>query len=175
MTIRVFLKMYRMIKMRQNPVDYARSLGVHIGVNCRILAMTDGTFGSEPYLVNLGNHVSVTAGVSFVTHDGGVWLFRDKYPEIEIFAPISVGNNVFIGIKSIIMPGVTIGNDCIIAAGSIVTRSVPDGSVIGGIPAKLIKSVDDYRKKIDKTAFYIKGLSAEEKKLKLLRHFANKE
>jgi len=62
-------------------------------------------FGSEPYLVRLGDHVSITAGVKFISHDGGVWVFRDRFPELDVFGPITVGSNVFIGINALIMPG----------------------------------------------------------------------
>jgi acetyltransferase-like isoleucine patch superfamily enzyme len=82
----------------------------------------------------------------FVTHDGGTLLFRDIIPDLEITKPIEVGNNVYIGVRSIILPGVKIGNECIIAAGSVVTKDVPDHSVVGGVPARFIKSTDDYLK-----------------------------
>jgi acetyltransferase-like isoleucine patch superfamily enzyme len=168
-------KMLRLLRMKKDPVAYARSIGVTVGRDCRLLGMTDGTFGSEPYLVTLGDHVTVTAGVCFVTHDGGVWVFREEHPDIDIVAPIAVGNNVFIGLNSIIMPGVTIGNDCIVAAGSVVTREVPDGMVVGGVPAKVIKSTADYRDGALKRALRVKGLSADAKRSYLLQHFRSQE
>ncbi len=101
-------------------------------------------FSTEPWCITLGNHVHITREVLFITHDGGTLLFRDKIPNLEITAPINVGNHVYIGVRSIIMPGVNIGNNCIIAAGSVVTKDVGDNSVVGGVPAKFIKSIDDY-------------------------------
>jgi acetyltransferase-like isoleucine patch superfamily enzyme len=121
--------------------------------------------------VSLGNHVTVTDGVSFVTHDGGVWVFREEQPDIDIFGPIRVGNNVFIGINSIIMPGVTIGNNCIIAAGSVVTRDVPDDTIFGGVPAKLIKNISEYREGVLKHALHIRSCRPEEKRSFLLDYF----
>ena len=79
-----------------------------------------------------------------MTHDGGILLFRHLVPDLENTAPIVVGDYVYIGVRSIIMPGVTIGNNCIIAAGSIVTKNVPNNSVYGGIPACFIKTTDEY-------------------------------
>jgi acetyltransferase-like isoleucine patch superfamily enzyme len=168
----MFRKLRRLLLMKREPVAYARTIGVKVGARCRLLGLTDKTFGSEPYLVRLGDHVTVTSGVSFITHDGGVWVFRDECPDIDIVAPIVVGDNVFIGINSIIMPGVKIGNDCVVAAGSVVTRSVPDGMVVGGVPAKVIKSTADYRAGVLERSLQIKGLSGEAKRSHLLQLFS---
>src|SRR5687767_986090 len=105
----------------RDPVAHARSLGVRVGRDCRLISCV---FGSEPYLITLGDHVSAT-NVAFVTHDGGVWVFRDRWPEADLIAPITVGNNVFIGANATIMPGVTIGDNVVIGAHSVVTRDVP--------------------------------------------------
>jgi len=141
---RVIRSAWRYFSSRRDPVAYARSIGVRVGQDCRILADATSCFGSEPYLVTLLDHVTIASGVSFITHDGGVWIFRVRDPEIDYFGPIVVGNNVFIGIRVIIMPGVTIGDNCVIGAGSIVTRNVPAGHVYAGVPARNIKTVDQY-------------------------------
>ena len=57
-------------------------------------------------------------------------------------AKVTIGNDVWIGMRSIIMPGVTIGNGAVIGAGAVVTKDVPDYAIVGGVPAKVIK----YRK-----------------------------
>lgn len=89
-------------------------------------------------------------GVHFVTHDGGTWAFRDL-PEfqddgndIAAYGSIKVGYRTFIGYGAIIMPGVIIGKRCVIGAGAIVTRNIPDNSVAVGCPAKVIGSTSDY-------------------------------
>jgi acetyltransferase-like isoleucine patch superfamily enzyme len=138
------------------------------------LGLKTGTFGSEPYLISLGDHVTVTSGVRFVTHDGGVWVFREKHPDIDFFGPIAVGSNVFIGINAIIMPGVTIGSNSVIGAGSIVTRDIPPGSVAAGVPAKVIRSTDDYQEKVLPHAMHIRSKPTAEKKQILLQHFGLK-
>lgn len=151
--------------LRRSPIEYARAIGVSIGEDCRLLGLTTGTFGSEPYLVSLGNHVTVTSGVSFITHDGGVWVFRKDYPDIDVIAPITVGNNVFIGINSILMPGVSIGDDCVIGAGAVVTRDIPPGNVAVGVPARPIKLLDEYWQKVQKQAIYARSLEPHEKRI----------
>ncbi len=123
---------------------YARHIGVSIGEDCSIATHY---FGSEPYLIKIGNHVQITSGVKFFTHGGG-WVFRDKHPLMDTFGKIEVGNNVYIGNNSFILPGVTIGNDVIVGAGSVVTKSVSSGMIVAGNPAKVIGSVSSLEKKL---------------------------
>ena len=149
--------------MRRDPVGYARSVGVRVGADCRLLGLQSGTFGSEPYLVKIGNHVTITSGVKFITHDGGVWVFREKARDIDVIAPIVIGNNVFVGIDTILMPGVTIGDDCVIGAGSVVSRDIPSGSVAVGAPARPIKTIDQYWEKVKGASMNIRALPKIEK------------
>jgi acetyltransferase-like isoleucine patch superfamily enzyme len=147
------------------PTDrYLRSLGVTIGRNCRIASRH---FGSEPYLVTVGDHVQITHGVKLYTHGGG-WVLRLKQPNFDCFGKISIGNNVYIGNHALIMPGVSIGNDVIIGAGSVVTKSFGDGVIIGGNPAKVIGSITDYSAKMQQYNMDIKHLSPVEKRRFLL-------
>lgn len=157
---------------RKSNADAARDLGVKIGKDSQILANPYRCFGSEPYLIELGEHVEVTSGCRFITHDGAVWTLR-KFPETENldkFGKIVVGNNVFIGVNSIIMPNVKIGDNCIIGAGALVTKSIPSGEVWGGVPAKFICTFEDYRQKAIKTADYTHSLSSQEKKKALMKN-----
>lgn len=125
-------------------VRYARSLGVTIGEDCRII---ETRFGSEPWLITIGNKVTITSGVRLLTHDGATWLINDHLGRRERFAPVHICDNVFIGSNAIIMPGVKIEGNVIVAAGSVVTKSVRKGSIVGGNPAKVIGSFDTYKKK----------------------------
>lgn len=114
------------------PEKAARMLGVRMGKNCSFAGMP--YFGSEPYLIKLGNHVRTSGKVSFITHDGSTWCFRDqeRYKKVLRFAPIVVGDNCFFGFGSTVLPGVHIGDNCIIAAGAVVTKDIPPGSIVGG-------------------------------------------
>lgn len=106
-------------------------------------------FGSEPFLISLGSHITISANVAFVNHDGGVRVFRRERPSLHVYNKITVGSNVFIGMGSIILPGVTIGDYCVIGAGSVVSRDIPSGSVAVGVPCRVIKSIEEYRSSID--------------------------
>jgi acetyltransferase-like isoleucine patch superfamily enzyme len=135
--------------MAKGSVAYARKKGVKIGENCRIYIKN---WGSEPFLISLGNHVTVTSGVKFISHDGSTCLVKDAQGKrYQRFAPIQVGSHVFIGVNSIIMPGVSIGSNVVIGAGSVVTKDIPDNSVAIGVPAKVVSNFADYQAKIQST------------------------
>ena len=55
--------------------------------------------------------------------------------------PVVIGDDVWIGANAVILPGVTIGRHCVVAAGAVVTKDVPDNTVVGGVPAKIIKKL----------------------------------
>ena len=132
--------------MLKGSVAYARKKGVKVGEHCRIYIKS---WGSEPFLVSIGDHVTVTSGVKFITHDGSTCLVKDEQGKrYQRFAPIQVGSHVFIGVNSIIMPGVSIGSNVVIGAGSVVTKDIPDHSVAIGVPAKVVSSFADYQAKI---------------------------
>ena len=151
---------------RKDSITIAREKGVRIGEDCRVLADPYHCFGSEPYLVEIGNHVEITNGCRFITHDGGVWVIRNREncEKIDKFGKITVGNNVFIGVNTIILPGVIIGDNCIIGAGAVVTKSIPANQVWAGVPARYIKTLDSYAEEVLRVADYTKGLSSTEKK-----------
>jgi acetyltransferase-like isoleucine patch superfamily enzyme len=126
-------------------ISFARRLGVKVGTDCRIYITQ---FGPEPWLIEIGNKVTVTSGVVLLTHDGSTWLFNDDKGRRFLYKKTIIKNNVFIGTNSIIMPGVVIEDNVIVAAGSIVTKSVPSGVIIGGNPAKIIGDYDTYKAKV---------------------------
>lgn len=171
---RLYEKLSLLYKYKKNPVNYFREIGVEVGKDCRFLGLKKGAFGSEPYLVKIGNHVTLTGDVQFITHDGGVWIFREEYPNIDVFGKIEVGNNVFIGFKTIIMPGVTIGDNVVIGAGSVVTKDIPANTVAAGVPARVLSTTNDYKVKVLDKTLNTKNLSLGKKKEILIKEILRK-
>lgn len=120
----------------------------------------------------------ISSQVCFVTHDGSTFLFREygKYKDTYKFGKIVVEDNCFIGLRSIILPNVTIGSNSIIAAGSVVSKSVPSGEVWGGVPAKFIMKTEDYAKKCYEGRLpYNPEMIVSNKKEEMLRVLSNVE
>lgn len=152
-------------------IKYYRKQGAVIGNGCEINKTAE--IIAEPYLVTLGDHVRITSGVKLITHDGGVIVARrmesakaivPNIKEADIFGKITVGNNVHIGVNAIIMPNVVIGDNVIIGAGAVVTKDIPSNSVAVGVPARSIKSIEEYILNNKDNFVYTKHLSYEEKR-----------
>lgn len=124
--------------------EYLRKQGAQIGNGCSIISRDLGT---EPYLVKLGNHVTIAHGVKFVTHDGGAWIFREEVPDLQVFGPIVIEDNCTIGIDAILCPNIRIGPNSIVAAGSVVISDVPPNTIAMGVPARPFGSVGKYKEK----------------------------
>lgn len=124
-------------------------------------------WSSEGYLIAIRSHCQLTANCKIFTHGGGN-AARFKYPEFDCFGKVTIGDYVYIGNGSLIMQGVTVGDNVLIAAGSVVTKSVPGNVVVGGNPAKILCTIDEY---IERNMIYnlnSKGLSSADKKILLL-------
>ncbi len=98
---------------------------------------------SHCWLLEIGDNVMIAPRVHILCHDASTKIFFG-YTKI---ARVKICDNVFIGAESVILPGVTVGNNVVIGAGSIVTKDVPDNVVVAGNPARVICSIDDYLEK----------------------------
>ncbi len=125
-----------------NRAELLRKTGAQIGEGCFIVPLDLGT---EPYLVKIGNHVTIAAEVAFVTHDGAAWAFRDQVPDLQVYGPIVIEDNCVIGMRSTIFPNVRIGKNSIVGSGSVVISDVPPNTLVMGIPARPFGSIDKYR------------------------------
>lgn len=147
--------------------DYIRA-GMKVGQNCSIQPGVVFDY-SHCWLIQIGNHVTIAPEAYLLAHD------VSSKPAIGYtrVGTIVIEDHVFIGARAIIMPGVRIGLGSIVAAGSVVTKSVPDYTIVAGNPAKPIGSVEDYFLKMKKmeedvpkydSSFTIKnGITAKQK------------
>ena len=130
-------------------IKYLRNKGISVGERCEVqkpVSLNIDT--SRPSLLSIGNHVYLHRGLTIMTHDWASWVFLDKYHDfVPSHSKVTIGNNVWFGEFVTVLKGVKIGDNCIIGAGSIVTKDIPDNSVAVGVPARVVSSLDDYYEK----------------------------
>lgn len=133
-------------------VAHLRNKGVTVGENVRFFSPNNTVVDLQtPWLLTIGNNVNITYGVIILTHDYA-WSVLKERPEskgviLGAQSPVIIGNNVFIGMNSIITRGVSIGDNVVIGAGSVVTKDCESNSVYAGNPAQRIMSIEEYCQK----------------------------
>ena len=173
--IKIFKKIYFALFLKSNKrrIDYLRKAGAHIGNGCHILKVS--MFGTEPCLIEIGNNVYFSGGdTNLITHDGSIPRTYDMgiaEKRYDSFGKIKIGNNCFIGMRCIILKGVTIGDNCVIGAGSVVTKDIPSGSVACGVPARVIETTKELYEKNKGNLDDTHGINGYKKRLYLEKKY----
>ncbi len=138
--------LYKERTSSQTYIDYMRKNGAKIGQRVTIFSpKTTNIDMTRPWLIDIGNDVQITEGVTILTHGYDWAVLKGVYGEIlGSGGGVKVGNNVFIGMKTTILKGVNIGNNVIIGANSLVNKDIPDNCVAAGNPAKVLMTLDEY-------------------------------
>lgn len=151
MFYRVYQSMLRRIALRSSDryIAWLRKQGVTIGTGTKFYGISDIDIDmTRPCLIEIGNNCAITRGVILLTHGYDWMVLRNLYDEVLASSgKITIEDNVFIGMRVIILKGVRIGKNTIIGAGSVVTKDIPQNSVAVGNPARVICSIDDYYRK----------------------------
>lgn len=164
MLIKIKLLFYKKIKRNSNKVNLIHNQlynknGIKFGSNFKCFSTL---FVNEPYLLSFGNNVTISVDVLFLTHDNSISKI-DKN-STDLLGKIQVGNNCFVGARSTFLPGTSIGDNVIVAAGSLVTKSFQSNIVVGGNPAKKICTVAEFLEKNQENSFDMKGKNFNERK-----------
>lgn len=132
-----------------NYVNYLRKKGISIGENTTFYEPnTNYVDTQKPWLIKIGNNVEITRGVTIISHDYAWSVIKQCTGEIiGSRGKVEIGNNVFIGMNSLILQGTTIGDNVIIGANSLVKGIIPDGTIVVGCPARCIGTINDYIEK----------------------------
>ena len=160
----LIIKLLKKIKRQYTWLRYKIRLnnlianGLSLGKNVTIMpeALIDPRY---PYLISIGNNCSLSNGVIILAHDATTFKFTNGYTRL---GKVDIKDNCYIGTNVIILPGVTIGPDVLIAAGSVVNKNIPPNSCVAGVPARFYYKFDDFIKN-------------HEEQIKLLPSFDYKE
>ena len=140
--MKLFRKIVELLRGEPQNIDKLIKRGMKIGKNfCRMGGVSIDAV--HCYHITIGDNVTFAPRVQILAHDASTMMFLGKARA----ANVSIGNCVFVGAGSIILPGVHIGNRVIIGAGSIVSKDIPDNSVAAGNPAKVLCSIEEYLEK----------------------------
>ena len=135
--------------------NYFRKTGIRVGERCNICSDIVTT---EPYLISIGNDTTISTEVLFLTHDASVGKIFGKDNGSDLIGKIKIGNNCFLGARSTILLGVTLADNVIVAAGSVVTKSFDKSNIIiGGNPAREIGTWENLKQNSWDKVYLIHG------------------
>lgn len=133
-----------------SPYTYNKLLqaqGVDVGSHTRFFGMNSVIVDTQrPWMLKIGDYCKITGGCVILCHDYSRSVLRRKYHIIIGEAKQTIiGNNVFLGVNTIVLMGSNIGNNVIVGAGSVVSGIIPDNVVIAGNPAKIVRTLDEHK------------------------------
>ena len=147
-------------------IAICKKQGMKLGKGVRVFERV--YFGSEPFLIEIGDQTQIAGGTRFVNHGGTTKTVRrlPGFEDVRIFGRIKVGKNCTIGSNCIIQQNVEIGDNCILGASSVLTHSMPPNSVFSGNPARFVCSVEQYAESIlENNTIYPRELENNRKEL----------
>lgn len=133
--------------------------GLRIGKNVTIMPTAE-IDDSYPYLISIGDNCSISKYVQLIAHDQATFKFSED--NLERLGKIEIKENCYIGQSAIILPGVTIGPNVLVAAGSVVNKDIPPNSCVAGVPARVYSKFDEF-------------ISRQVKQAKVRPNFSSKE
>lgn len=130
-------------------IKFLRKKGCVIGKNCVFRNVKTARIDiTRPSLIEIGSNVDMNHNFQIMTHDWAAGVFRNVFHNIlPSSGKVKIGSNIYFGTDVIVLKGVTIGDNCVIAAGSIITKDIPANSVAAGAPAKVICTLEEYYEK----------------------------
>lgn len=159
-------------------IKYYRKKGITIGSNCIFRSpWTTQIDIMRPSLISIGNNVDMNKNFTIMAHDFSHRVFLQLYNEfLSSSGSVTIGSNIYFGTNVTILKGISIGDNCIIGAGSIVTKSIPANSVATGVPCKVICSIEEYYKKrqklwINEAIAYANAIREKEKREPTIEDF----
>lgn len=132
---------------------------------------------TRPCLLEIGDNVRLDSGLTILTHDFATYVFRLVYKDfVSATAKVTIGSNVYFGRNCTVLKGVTIGDNCIIGLGSLITKNIPSNSVVAGVPAKVISSLEDYyekrkRESVEEAKAYAREVKNYYKRMPVMEDF----
>lgn len=151
---KIIFKLFPHWMKSKDYVKILKSKGVVVGEGTHFFGPASTEVDIQrPWLLEIGSYCKITSGVKILTHDYSRSVLRKVYGDVIGEAGKTIiGNNVFIGMNSIVLMGTQIGDNVIVGAGSVVSGKIPDNVVVAGNPAKVIRTLDEhYSIRKDKT------------------------